>query len=262
MAFLPLFLPFALFWISLPGSTSSDNTSSHHSHHHSSPLNLLEKGHCKSNIWRTDEMASLPGKCIGINPIHEFDKLKHLKINNWMECRALCCNLNYECVTWQYHNQTNTCYIHPKPFRRGPEGAPTVLYCDPFPTHKWNGKFLKERKNGQCIWEYDLPSQCFAFGPERLNNNGVISMEKGNRMNTKECEEACCNDEKCNSWQEYPGRGCYYGISECKYQEAEGAYEGGRKCLPEFCGNLEKEILLPHQYNELLKLAEKIKNSN
>jgi hypothetical protein len=87
-------------------------------------------------------------------------------------------------------------------------------------------------------------------------------MEKGERMNTQECEQACCNDVTCNSWQEYPGRGCYYGVSSCKYQEVEGVFEGGRKCLPEFCGNLEKEVLLPQQFLQLQKLAESIKNSD
>jgi hypothetical protein len=228
----------------------------------------LEKGKCRSHIWRIDEAASLPGKCTGINPITDYDDLKHLQITNWMDCRALCCNLNEKCITWQYQNQTKTCFLHPKPFRRGPEGAPTPLYCDPYPTHKWNGKYLKSRnqqqegQQWQCEWEYEIPAQCFAFGPERLNNNGIITMEKGERMNTQECEQACCNDVTCNSWQEYPGRGCYYGVSDCKYQEVEGVFEGGRKCLPEFCGNREKEVLLPEQFLQLQKLAESIKNSN
>jgi hypothetical protein len=250
------------------GGSGGGSGLQHHRNH-----SLLEKGKCKNNVWRIDDAAALPGKCVGINPTTDFEDLKHLSISNWHDCRALCCNLNERCVTWQYQNKTKTCFLHRKPFRRGPEGAATALYCDPFPTHAWNGKYLEKRtivqqqgqRQGQgqeayeCKWEYNLPAQCFAFGPERLNNSGVISMEKGLRMDTEQCERACCMDPQCNSWQEYPGRGCYYGVSDCKYQEVEGGYEGGRKCLPGFCGNMEREVLLPQQFIELQKLAEILK---
>jgi hypothetical protein len=92
-------------------NSSNHFPTSPHSHSHQ---NLLEKGKCKSHIWRIDEAASLPGKCTGINPITDYDNLKHLHITNWVDCRALCCNLNEKCTTWQFQNQTKTCYLHPK----------------------------------------------------------------------------------------------------------------------------------------------------
>jgi hypothetical protein len=261
-------LPFLLQCTQISGSDGNSQHQLHRQHNHS----LLDGGKCKNHVWRIDAGAGLPGKCVGINPTREFEDLEHLVISNWHECRALCCNLNERCTTWQYQNKTKTCFLHRKPFRRGPEGAATALYCDPHPTHAWNGKFLHKRtvtvphlkggenkKTYECQWEYNLPAQCFAFGPERLNNSGVISMEKGVRMNTEECERACCHDPDCNSYQEYPGRGCYYGVSTCKYEEVEGGFEGGRKCLPGFCGGLEKEVLLPNQFVELEKLAERLK---
>lgn len=226
---------------------------------------LLSRGKCKSHVWRTDEIATLPGKCHGVNPTSEFDDLKNISINHFADCRALCCNLEERCTTWQFLNTTKTCFIQKRPVRRGQEGADTALYCDPFPTHKWNGKYIESRKpGGICTWAFTIPKQCFAFGNERLNNSGIIHNERdqpGNRMNEAECEQACCNDETCNSWQEYPNRGCFFGQSSCKHEEVEGVYEGSRKCLPGFCGNPSKEleILSQEQILKLNKLVESFK---
>lgn len=222
---------------------------------------LLTPGKCQSNVWRKDDDASLPGRCVGINSHIEFQDLKNIKVSNWRQCRSLCCNLNERCTTWQYQNSSNICYIHKRPYRRGPEGSDTVMYCDPNPTHKWNGKMLQSRNNGICKWAYDIPRQCFSFGPERRNENGIITYDtnKGRRMNDKECEDACCKDSECNSWQEYSNIGCFYGKSNCEYEEVEGVYEGGRKCLPGFCGGKEKEILLHDQMEKLKIFVETLK---
>ena len=80
------------------------------------------------------------------------------------------------------------------------------------------------------------------------------------QMNEQECEEACCNDPLCNSWQEYPGRGCYFGKSDCKHEEPEGVYDGGRKCLPGFCAGKEAEILLPASLDKLNKFVKELKD--
>jgi hypothetical protein len=246
----------ALFTIQLCFILIAAKSNNHTAHHP-----LLDRGKCKAHIWRTDSAASLPGKCHGVNPHTEFNDLKDIAVSNWLDCRALCCNLEERCTTWQFLNSSNTCYIQKRPIRRGPEGTDTLLYCDPYPTHKWNGKYLESRSNGVCKWAYELPRQCFAFGPERLNDNGVVTMQvgKGKRMNTDECERACCNDPECNSWQEYPGRGCYYGQSTCKFEPVEGIYDGGRKCLPGFCGGKESDILLPGQIEKLTKFVQSLK---
>ena len=51
------------------------------------------------------------------------------------------------------------------------------------------------------------------------------------------------------------------GKSTCKYEPAEGVYEGGRKCLPGFCGGkeFEKEILGSLKPEELTKLYDLLK---
>jgi hypothetical protein len=235
---------------------------------------LLARANCASHVWRTDEAANLPGKCYGVNPHIEFDDLKNIPIHNWADCRALCCNLSERCTVWQYLNTSKTCYIQKRPVRRGPEGADTALYCDPYPTHRWNGKFLGTRTAGSssgsstCTWAYEIPRQCFAFGPERVRTStGEVRFEDGDktkgvghRLATSECEQACCNDPSCNSWQEYPGRGCFFGKSDCKYEEPEGIYEGGRKCLPGFCAGKEKDIILPEQYGKLQALVQSFKD--
>lgn len=203
-----------------------------HGKHH-----LLIPGKCRG-VWRTDKIAPLPGKCFGLNPHIEFPELKDILITNFKDCRSLCCNLMDKCTTWQYHNSTGRCMIHPKGVRRGPEGADTPMYCDPFPPARWNGMRLKERKEGKCEWGEEIPSQCFAFGMEKLNSTG-------GSLNTQQCAEGCCNDPNCDSWQEMPGRGCYWGVSDCKYSEVEGAYDGGRKCIPGFCNGME-HIVLKH----------------
>lgn len=180
------------------------NVVAHHAH---APLPntshpLLARGKCLHNVWRTDPAASLPGKCVGVNPHTEFPALKDIPVSNWADCRALCCNLEQKCTIWQFQNSSKTCYLQVRPVRRGPEGADTPLYCDPFPTHAWHGKHLGERsssssggessgKKNKCTWAWEIPKQCFAFGPERLSNNGVVNMQKGSRMNEAECEQAC-----------------------------------------------------------------------
>ena len=89
---------------------------------------LLQRGNCEKHVWRTDPMASLPGTCVGINPISEIEDLKNIHIRNAGDCRALCCNLDTRCTSWQFQNSTKTCYVQKRPFRRGPEGADTPLY--------------------------------------------------------------------------------------------------------------------------------------
>ncbi len=208
-------------------------------------------------------MASLPGRCHGVNPLSDLhsEGLAELQplITDWKDCRALCCNLEQRCTVWQYQNSTETCYIQKRPVRRGSEGADTALYCDPFPSHSWNGQHKGIGKassvlpgvNGKCSWAHSIPRQCFGFGPERLINslNKKITTDTSlpdyRRMTTLECEDACCRDTKCDSWQEFPGRGCYFGTSDCTEEASELPYDGSRKCIPGFCGGeeFEKQIL-------------------
>jgi hypothetical protein len=202
--------------------------------------NWLEKGKCKG-IWRSDK---LPGRCFGLLPHDTYPELKHIpKVESSADCRALCCNLDDKCVTWQYEATSKVCRLGDK-VRLGMEGGGTPLWCDPLPPAAWYGRRIvsKSRKAGTCdSSEEILTAQCFGLGAERLNST------KG-RMDTKQCEEACCTDRKCNIWQEMAGRGCYFSDDSdkiaCKNDRPNAVFDGGRKCVPGHCGGLESKILL------------------
>lgn len=188
----------------------------------------LKVGLCKK-LWRPDHVL---GKCVAqLKPHFEFEELKDIAIvKNARDCRSICCNLGEKCVTWQYQNSTQSCKMGP-PVRLGLEGAPTADWCDPFPPAVWNGK-RKSSKSlpGKCVWEEDVPNQCFGQGPE-------IKGPNDERLNTEQCAEKCCNNSKCVLWQELPDRGCYNGDNEKVWcDKKQGAFEGGRKCVPKFCG--------------------------
>ena len=121
------------------------------------------------------------------------------------------------------------------------EGAETDNWCEPNPPREWVGLKLASRSNGVCQWKSErLVGQCFGLGPEKKDSNG-------NSLQTPDqCQTACCADLKCDVWQHLPDRGCYFGNVDkdniwCA--EKEATYEGGRKCIPGFCGGLESVIL-------------------
>jgi len=193
-----------------------------------------------AHLWRQD---NLPGKCFGLRPFNEYDELREIKkVNNPIECKAMCCILGDQCVTWQYQNSTNKCSLGPA-VRLGFEGADTPNWCDPHPPGVWNGNRLIERKpDGTCEWGPDLPTQCFGLGPEKLNKNGK------KQLNTQECRKECCNDPTCEVYQEMAGRGCYYNAGKSVWcSDPETEFVGGRKCVPGFCGGMEQTILGKHK---------------
>jgi hypothetical protein len=194
---------------------------------------ILRPGYCKG-LWRPE---NLPGKCFGLRPHGDYDEAKHIPVvHSSKECRALCCNLGDKCISWQYHAATKVCRFG-MIVRLGLEATGTSDWCDPSPPAQWNGNRLVSRVGGQCIWGETIPTQCFGFGPERLKNDKPL--------NTEQCAAACCEDKDCGMWQEIPGRGCYFSRKEGIFCAAsiEEPYEGGRKCVPGYCGGLEEQIL-------------------
>lgn len=190
-----------------------------------------------AHLWRPD---NLPGKCFGLRPYQEFGELKDVKkVTSATECKALCCILGEQCVTWQYQNATSKCSLGPA-VRLGFEGADTPNWCDPHPPGEWSGNRITARNaDGTCSWGPDLRTQCFGLGPEKFKN-----IAKNIQYNTEECRQACCNDKTCDVYQEMPGRGCYFNVGKdvwCSQPETE--FIGGRKCVPGFCGGKEQEIL-------------------
>jgi hypothetical protein len=54
-------------------------------------------GKCKG-LWRPDKLV---GKCFGLKSYIEYDELKNVKeVKKADECRAMCCNLGEQCITW------------------------------------------------------------------------------------------------------------------------------------------------------------------
>ncbi len=199
----------------------------------------LKPGKCKGK-WRPEK---LPGRCTGLSTYKHFPELKDVpEITNATTCRALCCNMGDQCSSWQYEVYSRECRLGPV-MRLGNENAGVPGWCEPFAPVKWNGKRLESRDTatGKVTWSDEkLETQCFGLGDERKNPT-----DKKSRMNTQECEDACAKDPECEIWQEYPGRGCFYfhkaGV-HCDEKKIS-RYEGGRKCLPGYCGGMEEQLL-------------------
>lgn len=206
---------------------------------------------CKG-LWRPNELV---GKCFGLHETSQLEgasaELKNKKFETADDCRKLCCILEDKCVTWQWQEQTKKCLVGPI-VRLGMEGCDSKAvgpemskhcgnWCEPLPPSKWNGRRVMSRdgNTGECTWGDHLPSQCFGLGPEKLKNK-----ETKEKYNADECAMACCKDKSCDTWQEYPGRGCYFGATN-HCEKYLGSYVGGRKCVRGHCGGMEKEILDP-----------------
>ena len=171
--------------------------------------------------------------------IREFSELKDIKsVENAEQCRALCCNLDSKCVTWQYQKATKECKVG-GPVRLGLESADTHDWCEPKAPEIWKGKKIKSKGEGTCTWSENLPHQCFGLGPERMGKDGQSIKD------ASECEMECCKDAECEMYQYMKGRGCFYASSNGIWCEEKqlNAYEGSRKCIKGFCGDLESQML-------------------
>ena len=192
------------------------------------------KGKCRG-IWRPEK---LPGRCFGLKLHFKWKELEDIAVvNDVASCRAICCNLGEKCVTWQYEKVSKECKLG-GPVRLGTENAGVPEWCEPNAPIQWNGLKVASRDGGQVHWGDRVASQCFGLGDEFKGKDGT-------RLDTKQCQEACATKSDCTIWQEYPGRGCYLTNEKdigCD-DKANAVYEGGRKCIPKFCGNMEDMIL-------------------
>jgi hypothetical protein len=137
----------------------------------------------------------------------------------------------------QYQESSKSCQLGPA-VRLGFEGANTDNWCEPHPPTTWNGRRLKSRKNGECEWGEALPNQCFGLGPE-------VTTPSGKRRTAESCAATCCETPTCEMWQELPDRGCFMANSKGIWCDTkQGAYDGQRKCVKDFCGGME-DIILP-----------------
>lgn len=214
-------------------------------------------GKCK-DIWRPEKLV---GRCFGLKKIEEWKELGDVKVEKASECRSICCALEEKCVSWQFQNVTNICWLGGI-IRLGLEATGTPDWCDPSPPAIWSGNRVKSREGNTVIWGESLPHQCFGLGPERErqsidkndkndkdkdavadNNNNKDKDSK--RLTLKECRKGCANDPECGMFQWMEGRGCFYASSKGVWCEEppKGSLTGGRKCIPNYCGGLESQIL-------------------
>lgn len=190
-------------------------------------------------MWRLDR---LEGRCFGFRAHQKFHDYPKLVISTAEECRALCCNLGSKCINWQFISKpgdatSKECKLTDKIVRLGLEKTGTPDWCDPHPPSEWNGNKLISRSDGKCSWGEPLPHQCFGLGNVRVDF-------EGNNLNTEACQAACCGDPTCAYWQEIPGRGCYYAGEQGVWCEKSSAvYDGGRKCVENYCDGMESKLL-------------------
>lgn len=201
---------------------------------------LLKPGRCKG-LWRNDRLI---GRCFGLHLHNEYEEYKSLVISTAEECRALCCNMEEKCISWQFFTKTGDstskeCRITDKIIRLGDEITGTADWCEPHAPSKWNGMRIESRNaDGTCTWGEQLPTQCFGLGPPRHKAGTTI------HLNTEECAAACCEDKECGMFQEIPGRGCFFASSNGVWCDKDGGqYDGARKCVPGFCDGQEQTIL-------------------
>eukprot|EP01036_Dinobryon_divergens_P027754 gene27757-36576_t len=181
--------------------------------------NFLRPGLCKG-LWRPQRLL---GRCFGLTLHSIFPELSNIK------------------------QASKQCKLGKDLVRLGHEGYNSPFWCDPLPTsNMWLGKkLLKMEQDGSCSWKkQNLPTQCFGLGSERKNSTG------GSITSQEECERSCCDSNKggrtnCKIYQFISSRGCFFGSDEDVWcdDKIQGAYDGGRKCIPGYCdGNEEKQL--------------------
>lgn len=177
-------------------------------------------------LWRPDR---LHGRCFGLTTHTDMKEAKDVKIESADDCKDLCCTLAEACVSWQYIEGSKICKVG-GPVRNGNEQGDIGNWCEPNPPVKWNGNKMKSQTApGKCEWGDRLTTQCFGLGPERMSADG-------GRLNAEECAAACCAKKGCAMWQELPDRGCFFSEGEHYCDPYLGTYDGGRKCVPGYCG--------------------------
>jgi hypothetical protein len=203
------------------------------------PKMWLKSGNCKG-LWRDDKLI---GKCFGFYSYKKkYPQLNGVEVITSAECRSLCCNMGDRCINWQFYSDpsdpnVHECKITDKIVRLGFEKTGTPDWCDPHPPARWNGHRIVSRKaDGTCEAGDILPYQCFGLGDERKDGAGNALDENG-------CAEACCKDPKCDMWQQFPGRGCYYSKNVGRCNKNTGVFEGGRKCVKGHCDGKEASKL-------------------
>ena len=109
----------------------------------SSLLNTNDK--CKSE-WADLEIV---GRCFGLKTHTEYPALKHISlVEDASHCKALCCELGLQCITWQYWIDIKMCKLGDA-VRIGKEHADSHYWCDDAPPITWTGEKFKRLPSGK-----------------------------------------------------------------------------------------------------------------
>lgn len=192
-----------------------------------------------SGMW-TDEI--LIGRCWGLTTSTKVPGIDigvaEKASTSADDCKALCCDLSDQCVSWQYWAASKVCKVG-KNVRVGKEIGNTPRWCEPLPPAEWKGGRrdtitapLKTESTPdwtaplKCAWLAHAPGQCFGLGPVRLAANG-------GSLSESDCATKCCENPYCRVWQYLPDRGCFYNnhhLNEDPHcDQYAGVYIGGRK---------------------------------
>ena len=114
-----------------------------------------------SNLWTSDKLV---GRCFGLKSFTDYGELKDVQsVDSADQCKSLCCQLGWSCITWQYWVGIKRCKLGGI-VRLGKESAPTPNWCEPLPPIKWTGHKVASREaDGASVkWDgEDLTTQCF-----------------------------------------------------------------------------------------------------
>ena len=172
---------------------------------------------CEASPWKPDE--DLVGTCPG-------RKVHDTSIHNAINCAKACC-ADPKCIVWQFRADKG-CF-QGDDVRIGEEKDGPAAYCSDHPPLRWQGQFIKGRKDSECstaTWHPDeQPGQCFGLGDVRPG----IKTAQG-------CMDTCCSLETCGAWQFQETLGCFYNKRMHSCQKGDDpvffdAFVGRRKQL-------------------------------
>ena len=181
-------------------SSSATEESRSSSEKHVEALTTIPE--CESSPWKPDE--DLVGTCPGI-------RVKDKAITNAVDCAVACC-ASSDCIVWQFRADKGC--LQGGDVRIGQEKDGPAAYCSDHPPFRWQGQFVKDRKDTECsndTWHPDeQPGQCFGLGDTR---KGITTAE--------DCMKACCALETCGAWQFQESLGCFYNTKMFSCQKSD-----------------------------------------
>jgi len=205
----------------------------------SAPVVALDTGASDkcADDWSPREIV---GRCFGLITHSDYREFKKISVvQSAQQCKAMCCELGYKCITWQYWTDIKLCKMGGS-VRIGSEGANTPLWCDIEPPIVWEGQKLDRLPSGEMkpgAKPEAVSTQCFGLGADQkkkvTDGSGKVQSVS---LSVSECREACLAKKDCRVWQAHERRGCYYNEDISVFCEPyKGSYTGGRRKCNDQC---------------------------